>query len=132
MQFLSRLGLGGCLADDMGLGKTATTLAHLVERPGPHLVICPLSVVRNWHSESHRFTPKLEVSVHHGSQRDKQLDLISKAMDHNASADGADEMFLVDPELQIVITTYGLVAARSRAPRLPSTGRPSCSTRRRW
>ena len=109
MQFLSRLGLGGCLADDMGLGKTATTLAHLVERPGPHLVICPLSVVRNWHSESHRFTPKLEVSVHHGSQRDKQLDLISKAMEHNASEDGADEMFLVDPELQIVITTYGLL-----------------------
>ncbi len=109
MQFLSRLGLGGCLADDMGLGKTATTLAHLVERPGPHLVICPLSVVRNWHSESHRFTPKLEVSVHHGSQRDKQLDLILKAMDHNASSDDADEMFLINPELQIVITTYGLL-----------------------
>ena len=29
MQFLAKLGLGGCLADDMGLGKTATTLAHL-------------------------------------------------------------------------------------------------------
>src|SRR5690606_16756357 len=38
MQFLARLGLGGCLADAMGLGKTATTLAHLVDRPGPHLV----------------------------------------------------------------------------------------------
>ncbi|MGA9277758.1 DEAD/DEAH box helicase [Ilumatobacter sp.] len=111
MQFLSRLGLGGCLADDMGLGKTATTLAHLVERPGPHLVVCPLSVVRNWHSESHRFTPKLEVSVHHGSQRDKQLELISKAMKARPGDDAssADEMFLVDPELQIVITTYGLL-----------------------
>ena len=30
MQFLARVGLGGCLADDMGLGKTATTLAHLL------------------------------------------------------------------------------------------------------
>ena len=109
MQFLSRLGLGGCLADDMGLGKTATTLAHLVERPGPHLVVCPLSVVRNWHSESHRFTPKLEVSVHHGSQRDRQLDLISKAMEHAGPDRAADEMFLVDPDLQIVITTYGLL-----------------------
>ena len=57
MQFLARLGLGGCLADDMGLGKTATTLAHLVERPGPHLVVCPLSVVHNWEAESARFTP---------------------------------------------------------------------------
>ena len=35
LRFLDRLGLGGCLADDMGLGKTATTLAHLVDRPGP-------------------------------------------------------------------------------------------------
>ena len=58
MQFLAKLGLGGCLADDMGLGKTATTLAHLLERPGPHLVVCPLSVVRNWSSESQRFTPE--------------------------------------------------------------------------
>ena len=34
LRFLARLGLGGCLADDMGLGKTATTLAHLLDRPG--------------------------------------------------------------------------------------------------
>ncbi len=50
MRFLARLGLGGCLADDMGLGKTATALAHLLDRPGPHLVVCPLSVVHNWQS----------------------------------------------------------------------------------
>ena len=73
MQFLAKLGLGGCLADDMGLGKTATTLAHLLERPGPHLVVCPLSVVRNWSSEAQRFTPKLEVQIHHGSTRSKSI-----------------------------------------------------------
>ena len=58
LRFLERLGLGGCLADDMGLGKTATTLAHLLDRPGPHLVICPLSVVHNWESEAGRFAPR--------------------------------------------------------------------------
>ncbi|MFK7918986.1 MAG: DEAD/DEAH box helicase [Ilumatobacter sp.] len=111
MQFLSRLGLGGCLADDMGLGKTATTLAHLVERPGPHLVVCPLSVVRNWRSESQRFTPKLDVTVHHGAQRNKQMATLAKAV-AAASTDehtNPDEMFLIDPDLQIVITTYGLL-----------------------
>ena len=117
MQFLATLGLGGCLADDMGLGKTATTLAHLVDRPGPHLVVCPLSVVRNWRSESKRFTPKLEVTVHHGPQRNSRLDLVAAATrrrdatsapDHDADHD-VDEMFLVDPDLQIVITTYGLL-----------------------
>ena len=53
----------------MGLGKTATTLAHLLERPGPHLVMCPLSVVRNWRTEAERFTPKLDVTIHHGANR---------------------------------------------------------------
>ncbi len=94
MQFLARLGLGGCLADDMGLGKTATTLAHLVERPGPHLVVCPLSVVRNWRAEAQRFTPKLEVTVHHGSNRQRS---------------NGDELFAIDPGRQLVITTYGLL-----------------------
>ncbi len=99
MQFLARLGLGGCLADDMGLGKTATTLAHLVERPGPHLVVCPLSVVRNWRSEAARFTPGLEVTIHHGTNRNR-----SGGLDPET-----DELFAVDPARQLVITTYGLL-----------------------
>ena len=53
----------------MGLGKTATTLAHLVTRPGPHLVVCPLSVVHNWQVEASRFTPKMTSIIHHGSGR---------------------------------------------------------------
>ena len=95
LQFLAKLGLGGCLADDMGLGKTATTLAHLLERPGPHLVVCPLSVVRNWSQEAARFTPKLDVTIHHGANR-KQ-------------ADDDDALFTADPDRQLVITTYGLL-----------------------
>ncbi len=93
MGFLARLGLGGCLADDMGLGKTATTLAHLSTRPGPHLVICPLSVVHNWYAESARFTPHLQVSIHHGNDR--------------ARGDGAINQLV---PADIVVTTYGLLA----------------------
>lgn len=88
LQFLARIGLGGCLADDMGLGKTATTLAHLVERPGPHLVVCPLSVVHNWEAECRRFTPGRRVVVHHGTDR-------------TLGATG--------PDADLVITTYGLL-----------------------
>jgi len=99
LQFLSRLGLGGCLADDMGLGKTATTLAHLVERPGPHLVVCPLSVVRNWSQEAARFTPKLDVHIHHGANRSR--------LGGDGLAD--DTLFDSDAERQVVITTYGLL-----------------------
>ncbi len=89
LRFLERLGLGGCLADDMGLGKTATALAHLQCRPGPHLVVCPLSVVHNWFSEAARFTPDLHVVVHHGADRDLGLDGLVPA--------------------DVVVTTYGLL-----------------------
>ena len=92
LQLLARLGLGGCLADDMGLGKTATTLAHLLERPGPHLVVCPLSVVHNWEAEAHRFTPGMRTIVHHGSGRQQ----------------GDPALFGLS-EADIVITTYGLL-----------------------
>ena len=102
MQFLARLGLGACLADDMGLGKTATTLAHLIDRPGPHLVVCPLSVVRNWRSEAERFTPGLDVTIHHGTNR-------QRAGVGGGGNGETDELFAADPTRQLVITTYGLL-----------------------
>ena len=74
--FLRDWGLGACLADDMGLGKTVQALA-LIERDrqsngeGPVLLICPMSVVGNWHKEATRFTPDLPVMVHHGLGRRK-------------------------------------------------------------
>ena len=82
LTFLGQYGLGACLADDMGLGKTIQTLA-LVQRDWsanstnsansrrPVLLICPTSVVGNWHKEAARFTPELPVLVHHGPDRPK-------------------------------------------------------------
>ncbi|PIE31832.1 MAG: ATP-dependent helicase [Ilumatobacter coccineus] len=92
LQFLGRAGLGGCLADDMGLGKTATALAYLFDRPGPHLVVCPLSVVHNWESEARRFTPSQSVMIHHGSGRQSGEPALIGLDDHD-----------------LVITTYGLL-----------------------
>ncbi|MDM7914101.1 MAG: DEAD/DEAH box helicase, partial [Candidatus Eisenbacteria bacterium] len=74
--FLTRWGLGACLADDMGLGKTVQTLA-LIQRlrsegeRRPFLLVCPTSVVANWRKEAERFTPDLPVLVHHGIERRK-------------------------------------------------------------
>ena len=95
MEFLGRIGLGGCLADDMGLGKTPTTLAHLAGRAGPrpHLVICPLSVVHNWESEAARFTPDMRVMIAHGSDRPRGEDFVDAVANHD-----------------IVVTTYGTAA----------------------
>jgi len=92
LQFLGRLGLGGCLADDMGLGKTPTTLAHIQSRHShlPNLVICPLSVVHNWEAEAQFFTPNLKVLVAHGPTRPS-----------------GDELIKRSTSMDIVISTYG-------------------------
>jgi superfamily II DNA or RNA helicase len=96
LSFLSDLGLGGVLADSMGLGKTVQILALLSKRSEgtvpPTLLVCPMSVVGNWQREAARFTPRLNVHVHHGSDRLAGADL-------EAALSAAD----------LVITTYGLV-----------------------
>ncbi|MET9659516.1 DEAD/DEAH box helicase [Streptomyces sp. NPDC006510] len=92
---MTSLGLGGCLADDMGLGKTITLIAlHLHRaRPAPTLVICPASLLGNWHREINRFAPGVPVRRFHGTDR---------------SLTGADGGF--------VLTTYGTM--RSSAAQL--------------
>lgn len=69
LHFLREMGLNGILADDMGLGKTVQALGALAQTPGPHLVVAPTSVLRNWELEARRFTPNLKVNVYHGPTR---------------------------------------------------------------
>jgi hypothetical protein len=77
LRMLGDLGVGGILADDMGLGKTVQAIAMLAsEREevgpgvlGPTLVVCPMSVVKQWGAEVARFAPSLRVYSHHGSLR---------------------------------------------------------------
>nr|MBW4043328.1 DEAD/DEAH box helicase [Acidobacteriota bacterium] len=81
LDFLSRLGLGACLADDMGLGKTiqllaleATDRAQAPELP-PTLLICPTSLVGNWQREAAKFAPSLRIHAHHGAGRPRGTEL---------------------------------------------------------
>ncbi|SOE20856.1 Superfamily II DNA or RNA helicase, SNF2 family [Spirosomataceae bacterium TFI 002] len=76
LHFLRNFNLGGCLADDMGLGKTVTTLAFLqsikeTNDKHPTLLIMPTSLIYNWQKEAEKFTPKLKVLIHSGSNREK-------------------------------------------------------------
>ena len=83
LSFLSRLGLGACLADDMGLGKSITTLALIArdwedDPSTPVLLVCPTSVIGNWEREAARFTPDLPLIVHHGAERSRTGRIVPK------------------------------------------------------
>jgi non-specific serine/threonine protein kinase len=104
--FMTRLGLGACLADDMGLGKTIQVIDLLLQRvreqggkhPGPSLLVVPASLVGNWKQELARFAPSLRVFFAHRSEC------------------GADELARISANprrelanFDLVVTTYGLV-----------------------
>jgi SNF2 family DNA or RNA helicase len=80
MQFLQKLGVGGCLADDMGVGKTPQMLALLETRRKfrpdipPSLAVVPRSLVYNWMQEAAKFTPGLRVLDHTGPDRTANWD----------------------------------------------------------
>jgi SNF2 family DNA or RNA helicase len=64
-------GEGSVLADEMGLGKTLQAISVLATRvsTGPHLVVCPTSLIGNWQREIARFAPHLRVVRFHGTDR---------------------------------------------------------------
>jgi len=71
LKFMTRLGLGACLADDMGLGKTLQVIALLLDRQkhakAPALLVVPASLVGNWRAEVKRFAPDLRLFIAHPS-----------------------------------------------------------------
>ena len=105
--FLSRLGLGACLADDMGLGKTVQVLALLAalkKRRGaqPSLLIVPASLLANWKSEMERFTPKLRAKFVHPSETDKdELTRMARRPDQAVQ------------DTDVVLTTYAMLQRQS-------------------
>jgi len=61
---------GGILADDMGLGKTfqaITVIKDTHEKGDQTLIVCPLSLMRNWGAELAKFAPNLSVCLFHGT-----------------------------------------------------------------
>jgi len=79
LAFLSKWGLGACLADDMGLGKTVQAIAYILHSRGDQkspaaLVVAPLTLLGNWVHELRRFAPSLKVTVHHGHDRSTGLE----------------------------------------------------------
>lgn len=110
MHFLSRLGMGACLADDMGLGKTLQILTLLLrtkhersherskEEQTPSLLVVPASLLLNWKQESERFTPSLNLLLLHPSEM--------KSSDLRSTSAQPDEQF---KNFDVVLTTYSMI-----------------------
>jgi non-specific serine/threonine protein kinase len=116
--FMTRLGLGACLADDMGLGKTIQVIDLLLQmkreagagRSGRctartqssgspiSLLVVPASLVGNWKEELARFGPSLRVFCAHPSECAGD-ELAHVANQPQKALGGID----------LVITTYGMV-----------------------
>ena len=114
LSFLEQWGLGACLADDMGLGKTIEFIAfllHLKEQnslENPVLLVCPTSVLGNWEREVKKFSPTLNVIVHHGDKRAKGNNFAKVIQDKNLVITSYPLTFRDQKELQGV-TWQGLV-----------------------
>ena len=81
-----QLGFSCILCDEMGLGKTIQAIAlmsFLKDQKGikgPHLVVCPNSVVGNWQKELKKWLPGLrsEALIARKEQREKIIQEIVK------------------------------------------------------
>ena len=110
LRFLTKLGLGACLADDMGLGKTLQVLALLLCERGddadrlaaPSLLVVPASLLGNWRSESARFAPSLRLRFLHPAETDRS---------RLAEIAAAPAVHLRDADL--VITTYAMLVRQT-------------------
>ena len=110
LHFLTRLGLGACLADDMGLGKTIQTIALLlqlkredasatkVKAAAPSLLVAPASLLANWKAEITRFAPTLETFFAHPSETP------AAQLKDTATAEALIQ------SRDLVVTTYALLA----------------------
>jgi SNF2 domain-containing protein/SNF2 helicase protein/helicase-like protein len=130
LRMLGDLGVGAILADDMGLGKTVQAIAMLAsEREdfgrdalGPTLVVCPMSVVKQWGAEVARFAPSLRVHLHHGTGRLTGAALTGAAHTHDVLVTSYD-IATRDADTLALVTWDRLLLDEAQDVKNPATKR---------
>eukprot|EP00268_Persea_americana_P030994 TRINITY_DN30080_c0_g1_i4.p1 TRINITY_DN30080_c0_g1~~TRINITY_DN30080_c0_g1_i4.p1 ORF type:complete len:1228 (+),score=289.36 TRINITY_DN30080_c0_g1_i4:235-3918(+) len=66
---------GGIIGDEMGLGKTIQVIAflgalHFSKMYEPSIVICPVTLLRQWRREARKWYPSFRVEILHDSAQD--------------------------------------------------------------
>ena len=110
-------GVGGILGDDMGMGKTYQTLTLIFSLfqnsiTTNALVLCPLTLVRNWEKEARIIHSK------HFRNLDHDVEIIIEVVTSEMSLSKRTKILqaaLSAPPEQpmLIISTYGLVGSNS-------------------
>ncbi|CAL0299665.1 unnamed protein product [Lupinus luteus] len=122
---------GGIIGDEMGLGKTVQVLSflgalHFSGMYKPSIIVCPVTLLRQWKREANKWYPKFHVELLHDSAQDpaprkKQVNSDETKDDSDSSNDNDYERTLpakstrkweslinrvVGSESGLLITTY--------------------------
>jgi len=83
LKTLSNYKFCGVLADDMGLGKTLEIITLMLSdnEIKPSLIVCPKSLIYNWHNEVKKWAKSLKAIVISGSADDRKK--ILETIDNN-------------------------------------------------
>lgn len=79
LHFLKEFNFGECLADDSGTRQDSSVLSLLLYEKengtkAPSLVVVPTFLVFNWVNEINKFTLSIDVYVHHGIERERDVE----------------------------------------------------------
>ncbi|KAJ0973553.1 hypothetical protein J5N97_021512 [Dioscorea zingiberensis] len=121
---------GGIIGDEMGLGKTIQVISflgalHNSKMYKPSIVICPVTLLRQWQREAQKWYPKFKVEILHDSAHGHGKQGLTKSSesdyDSEASYDSENEKPLtakskkrwddlinrvVKSEVGVLLTTY--------------------------
>ncbi|CAI0434482.1 unnamed protein product [Linum tenue] len=95
---------GGIIGDEMGLGKTIQVLSflgalHFSNMYKPSIVICPVTLLRQWRREARKWYPSFHVELLHDSAQD--LPSRKKRAKSDESDDDSDASFGSDNDVSL-------------------------------
>ncbi|KAL8263418.1 hypothetical protein R6Q59_024767 [Mikania micrantha] len=97
------------LADEMGLGKTIQGIAFLAslyeENVSPHLIVAPLSKLRNWEREFSTWAPHMNVVI----IRDYEFYFPRFHKDEKKSSHGIGESKQERIKFDVILTSYEMI-----------------------
>ncbi|KAM1916805.1 hypothetical protein ACFX13_036481 [Malus domestica] len=95
---------GGIIGDEMGLGKTIQVLSflgalHFSRMYKPSIIVCPVTLLRQWKREANKWYPSFHVELLHDSAREPAIKKkVSKSDESDSDSEGSLDSDYERPE----------------------------------